>query len=427
MNAAGSKPPLVSPGEATRLVLLDLPSPRRESVALDEALGRTLPGELPNLVDQPPFDKATMDGYAWRPREGDPAGSVAGRVFRVVGTVAAGRAAPIEPGPGECVRIMTGAPVPESASGVQSLERTSPVRDGESGTGDLVRFDSDEPAVNVARRGSNLRAGEPLLGPRILAPQDIGILASSGYARVEVSLPPVVGVLATGDEIVPARWPGTGGERPELAPGRIFDSNGPQLAAHVRSCGCVLRDLGRVGDDERLLGETLRRALGECDVVVVSGGVSMGDFDFIPPVLAGLGVRTVFHGIAVRPGKPVFYGRKGTASVFGLPGNPVSTFVAFEVFVRPHLEARMGLRLPPRTVRARLAAPLLRRQVDRVDFLPGVLSRDPGTGEPTVQALEYHGSTMLPVLATADCLLRLEIGVPGIEAGEAVDVRLLRA
>ncbi len=425
------------PEEALALVLDAIPPARTEMVDLASCLGRALPSAIPNLVDQPPFDKSGMDGFAYCPRTeaardaGGPSLRDSETVYRVVRTLAAGSGEGGSLRPGECARIMTGAPLPSGAVAVQRVEWTSfasapagakpesaYAASGKALSGEWVRFDRPETADNIIRRGENLKSGEVLLAPRVLSPQDIGILASSGYATVPAACRPVVAVLSTGDEIAA---PGAA-----LPSGAIYDSNGPQLLAQSLSAGCLVRAYGIVKDDEGSLLETLGHALSECDVVIVSGGVSMGDFDFVPASFAKLGVEKIFHGLAMRPGKPTFYGRRGDKSVFGMPGNPVSTFVNFEVLVRPHLMARMGLGFGPRMLRARLSAPLLRRGSDRVEFLPARLEMRPGEGGMSVAKLTYHGSSMLSALAQADCLLRMEIGVERVEAGEVVDVRLLR-
>ena len=233
-------------------------------------------------------------------------------------------------------------------------------------------------------------------------------------------------VLSTGDELAA---PGSA-----LSAGAIYDSNGPQLAAQALACGCELGMTGTVADDEEALVRAFEEALAGCDVLVVSGGVSMGDFDHVPRALARSGVVKLFHGLAMRPGKPVFFGSRGGGgsagalsgpTVFGLPGNPVSTFVGFEVLVRPHLAARTGLPWSPRLVGARLAAPLERRETDRVEFTPALLEPGPD-GLPAVRPLSYKGSSMLNALARADCLISMDIGVKRLEAGRVVNARLLR-
>ncbi len=400
------------PDEALRLIESFDVAPEVETVPLGEALGRTLAEDLPALVDQPPFDKSAMDGFAYGEPGREPGRRPgAGDAWRVVELLPAGVGSRRALGPGECARIMTGAPLPAGARGVQRVEWTEPA--GES----LVRFLRPESIDNIIRRGENQRAGDPLLTRRILRPQDVGILAYSGYARVRVARRPIVGILSTGDELTAAGSP--------LPPNAIYDSNRPLLAAAVTAGGCVVRDYGSVRDEPGELGAVVARALEECDVLLASGGVSLGDFDYVPRALEAAGVTAVFHGLRMRPGKPTYYGLRGGKAAFGLPGNPVSVFVNFEIMVRAHLHRRVGLRYAPRLVAARLASPLARKGADRVELLPARLRVE--GGETQAVPLPYRGSSMLNALADADCLLRMEIGEERIEAGRSVVARLVRA
>lgn len=367
-----------------------------ESVPLERALGRVLARDVYATVDQPPFDKAAMDGFAWggEPRES----------YGIARTIAAGEYPDLSLLPGECVRIMTGAPLPPGSDRIQRVEWT------EEAEG-RVRFTTRESSDNVIRRGENQRAGDLLLGRRVLRPADIGILASSGYARVPVQRKPVVGVISTGDEL---RTPGE-----PLEPGAIYDSNGPQLAAQAASAGCEVRSYGRFPDRPEALDAAVRTALSECDLVLLSGGVSMGDFDYVPQVLERNGVKKVFHNLAMKPGKPTYLGRRGNVFVLGLPGNPVSTFVNFEIMAKAILARLRNLPPDPPILRARLAEGVTRRDTDRVEYLP---ARHSG-GE--IRALRYSGSSMLSVLSEANALLRLEIGQKTLEPGAEIDARLL--
>jgi len=418
---------MLHPDEALRLVLEDLPPPRLEEVGLAEALGRALPAAVLARLDQPPFDKSAMDGFAFAAPSsplvagGAAAGAgdaAAAGVWRVVSLVAAGAEAGAPLGPGDCARIMTGAPLPAGANAVQRVEWTEDAGRDEAGH-DFVRFTKPETVSNVIARGENQRAGSVLIGPRVLGPQDIGILASDGQARVSVARRPVVGIVSTGDEL---RAPGT-----ELGKAAIYDSNGPALAAQAAAAGAEVRRYGIARDEAGALEALLGPALDECDIVLVSGGVSMGDFDYVPKTLEKLGVKRVFHKIAMKPGKPTFYGRRGPTSVFGLPGNPVSTFVNFEFLVKAQLYRRMGLGYEPRLVAATLAQDLVRRECDRVEFFPMRLDRSAGRGRERALPLAYKGSSMLSILAEADCLVRVEIGTSAIKEGGLVLARLLRA
>lgn len=383
-----------------------------EDLPLAFALGRILVDSVKSPVDHPPFDKSAMDGFAVCAGE-------AGTVVKVVAELPAGspegESSGGQPGPGEAARIMTGAPVPLGAGLVQRIEWTETLAPDADGS-DRVRFTRTETADNIIRRGENLRAGEILLGARRLLPQDIGILASGGLENVRVSIRPRVAVLSTGNEIA--------GQGRLLPSGCIYDSNGPQLVAQSLAAGADTRFFGVARDEAGALRRSLSDAFAFGDVVLVSGGVSLGDFDLVPSTLRSLGVETVFHSLKMRPGKPTFFGLLGGKAVFGLPGNPVSTFVNFEVLVKPYLYALQGLELKPATLRLPLAAPLSRRGSDRVEYLPVSITSGPGGSG--AMPLRYHGSSMLNILAVTDGLVRMELGESEREAGEMIDVRLLR-
>jgi molybdopterin molybdotransferase len=409
----------ISLEEALRIVTSAAPPLPAERIPLGAALGRALAGEALARIDQPPFDKSAMDGFAHGSVPPAPEGP-----WEVVGLAAARASAagdmPPKLGNGECVRIMTGAAIPEGAAAVQRVEWTEALPGSGPGR-ELVRFTRAERTDNIIRRGENQREGERLLSPRVLSAQDLGILASSGYGEILARARPRVAVISTGDELTQAGA--------ALTPGAIYDSNGPLLAAQAEACGCDARFLGVVRDDEAALTAAFAEALPSCDLLLVSGGVSMGDFDHVPRALESAGVATRFHGVAMRPGKPLLFGTGAGAcagrSAFGMPGNPVSTFVGFEILVRPLLAALCGLPWAPRLVGARLAAAMERRETDRVEFRPARLEAGAG-GLPAVRPLRYKGSSMLSALAEADCLVRMEVGVGRLEEGSVVDARLVR-
>jgi molybdopterin molybdotransferase len=379
-----------------------------EPVGLGEALGRVPARDLAARVDQPPFDKSAMDGFAYaRPGAGLAA---RGESFRLVGSVAAGGRRPPRIGPGECLRIMTGAPVPEGAAAVQRLERAS-------ASGSEVRIMEAEEETNIVARGSNKRAGESLFPRRPLRAQDIGILAANGFGELDCARRPRVAVLSTGDELRAAE--GGAGLAGPLGDGLIFDSNGPQLVAQARAAGCEARFCGIVPDEEEALVAAIQAAAADAELLIVSGGVSAGDFDFVPRAAVRAGFGILFHGLAMKPGKPALLGRREDRFIYGMPGNPLSAFVNFEVIARPLLMRLMGLRYEPATARVRMAEAVARRETDRVEFLPVAMLR--GMAWP----VRYTGSTMLDALASASGLVRLEIGQSELGKGEETDARLL--
>ncbi|MQY76763.1 MAG: molybdopterin molybdenumtransferase MoeA [Spirochaeta sp.] len=336
-----------------------------------------------------------MDGYAVK--KGDKS-----KNFRVMETVAAGNIPLREIKEGECARIMTGAMMPAGTDKVVRVEYITE----KMGTVSLIRDEADN---NVISRGENLKKGEGVLQPRVLKVQDIGILASLGMERVKVAIPPTVGIITTGTEL---RQPGE-----ELKPGEIYNSNGPQLMAHLASMGSPYRGYGTVSDRPEEIREKILTAIAENDIVLLSGGVSMGKFDYVPSVLKENGVDIKFHRIAFKPGKPTLFGIKGETFIFGLPGNPVSTFVIFEVFVKVLIYRWQGIDYQPAYKRAKLTESIKRRNTERVEMLPVRVTGD------EIELLNYHGSSHLNILNRANGLVRVKRGVDYIEEGTELNVR----
>ena len=366
-----------------------------ENVPLGEALGRVLARPILSPIDSPPFDKSAMDGFAVGAGDDSPE-------YRILSVVAAGGVPDCVVRRGECARIMTGAMLPPGTARVIRKE----LAEERCGKARPLR---PERSDNVIRRGASIRTGDLVLGPRPLRPQDIGILAASGIAEVPVAVPPLVGILSTGSEIRPAGEP--------LGPGQIYNSNGPQLAAQLAAMRCPSRFFGPVVDQPDALRAGIASALDACRVVLLTGGVSEGDFDYVPRSLEALGAEVLFHGVAIKPGKPTLFARVGERFIFGLPGNPVSTFVIFEVFVKELLFRLMGIDWSPVSFAGELGERLARRSTDRTEFLPVRIEGG------KVFPVSYHGSADLNALADSQGLVRVDKGVAAIEKGEKVDVR----
>ncbi len=389
---------MITVEEAQAILRAAAVRPRTEPVPLGRALGRVLAGNVVSGIFMPPFDKSAMDGYALR--AGDPSGR-----FRVGETIPAG-AVPARPlRKGECAKIMTGGMLPRGAGVVVRKEWTAE----EDGWMRVVKPD-DSP--NICRKGEDVRPGDVVLkkGTRI-RPQEIGILASLGIGTVAAYVPPSVAVIATGSEIVEPGRP--------LQKGHIYDSNSYSLAAQAAKAGATVKIRRRAADRPALIRKTIVKALDRCDMVLISGGVSAGDLDFVPGILRELGVELKFEQVAVQPGKPTVFGTRRGRIVFGVPGNPVSTFVIFEVFIKPVLMRMMGLDEGPLLVRAAMAADLLRRKTERAAFVPVRVRGD------AVIQLDYHGSAHIRALGRADGLLYIPKGQAGYAAGSRVDVRLI--
>lgn len=327
---------LISIDEARERVLAAARPLPADVVAPAAALGRVLAEDVAAAEDLPPFDSSAMDGFA--------VAEAAGGELRVVDEARAGAPARRGPAPGEAVAISTGAMVPEGTAAVVPVERTD-ARDG------LVHAEAVADGANIRRAGEDVRAGEVVLraGTQV-GPAEVAMLASLGRTEVRCGGVPRVAVVVTGDELVEPGRP--------LGPGQIRDSNAPALAALATAAGARVTATRRVGDDFARTVDALGTALGEADVVCVSGGVSVGEHDHVKPALAELGVEERFWGVALKPGKPTWFGTRGDALVFGLPGNPVSAMVTFQLFAQPALEALRGAEPSRARLRARLEAPV---------------------------------------------------------------------
>ena len=388
--------------EAERLLFSRAPSPTVERIPLDRAANRILAKPAAADSDQPPFNRAMMDGYAVRSADG------ASRTLESVEEIMAGTSPTRAVRAGQCARIMTGAPVPNGADAVQQIEKTVP-EDGR-----IRLLDAVAAGQNVAPRGSEARKGDVVLAaPRRLRPQDLAVLAAVGVVKVWVYRAPSCAVVSTGDELVDPS------ERPR--PGQIRNSNAVALAAQVRRLGIACDVLPRAPDRLKELRARIRKGLSR-DVLILSGGVSAGDRDLVIPALEAEGVETTLHQVLIRPGRPIFFGSRGRHVVFGLPGNPVSAFVTFEALVRPFLGRMMGFEgLGPRRIRARLEAALPKKQ-ERTVFWPATLST--ASDGPGVRTLPWKSSADLATLARADALAIQPRG-QSLDAGAWMDVVLL--
>lgn len=317
--------------EARRIVLADLAPLEPVEVAADDAVGCVVAEAVTATAALPPFDNSSMDGYALRAE--DTAGAPVRLIL--VGAVFAGTdPAEVVVGPGRAARIMTGAPVPPGADAVCRQEDTAPEPDGSA----VVIERPVAPGESIRRVGEDVAVGQLLLAPgEVVTPAHRGVLAGQGLARVRVVPRPRVGVLSTGDEL---------SDDERLAPGKIRDTNRPGLLATLRAEGFEAVDLGRAADRAEAIREALVGGLARCDALVTTGGVSVGDADFVKSVIAGLCPdRSWSMQVALRPGKPFAFGRTPAGTpIFGLAGNPVSTLVGFELFVRPTLRALAGHR-----------------------------------------------------------------------------------
>ena len=378
-----------------------------EILPLKQALGRVLAEDVASPLDVPGYDNSAMDGYGVRFADL----AEAPVRLRVVGTARAGRPFAGTAGPGECVRVMTGAVIPAGVDTVIMQEHVS--RDG------------DQISVKPGhRRGQNLRrAGEDiprgsvaLARGRLLRPAELGLLASLGTQEIPVRRRPRVAFFSTGDELRPAGAP--------LGPGQIHDSNRYSLYGMLARLGVEPLDLGLLPDDPHQLRQAFAEAAAMADAVIASGGVSVGEADFVRDILAGLG-EVVFWKIAMKPGRPLAYGKLGAAHFFGLPGNPVSAMVTFYQFVRDALLALMGCDpVPALPVLQAVCVEDLRKAPGRTEFQRGILAPDP-QGRWVVRPTGAQGSGMLSSMSQANCFIILPQEQGNVAAGAPVAVQLL--
>jgi molybdopterin molybdotransferase len=374
-----------------------------QDAALTDALDRVVARDIASPRDVPPFDNSAMDGFAVR------AGPAA--ELEVVGESRAGRPSPAEVGQGEAIRISTGAAIPAGATAVVPVERARALDD----SGERVWVDAAEEDANVRRAGEDVRAGDVVLRKgTVLGPAELGVAASIGCDALPCARRPRVAVLVTGDELAEPGDP--------LGPGFIYSSNAFALGASVERSRATLVRRSTVRDDAVSTRAALERALEEADVVCVSGGVSVGPHDHVKPALRELGVAERFWGVALRPGKPTWFGSRDRALVFGLPGNPVSAMVTFQLFVRPALAALQGAPAAPTRVAAVLDDPVpllpVREQAVRVR-----LSALDGGWHAAVTG--EQGSHMLTSMVGADGLALVAAGEGEAKPGTPVEVELL--
>jgi molybdopterin molybdotransferase len=367
-----------------------------ETVPLDKAGERILAQDIISSINMPPFNKSAMDGYGVISDD-------LSEKFKVIETIPAGKFPQKKVHRGECAKVMTGGIVPAAADRVIMREMTEE-KDG------YMFVKGREKNKNICTAGEDIKKGDKVLarGTRI-RPQEVGVIASMGLNKVTVYKKPRVGLVSTGSEIVP---PGK-----KINQSQIYDSNSYSLSAQVIRAGVRLIDRRMVLDDPDKIESTIRDFMERCDVLLVSGGVSMGDFDYVPHVLKKLGFILHFEKVAIKPGKPTVFGTKGNQAVFGVPGNPVSTFVVFELFIRPFLLRLMGHTYEPLLISGVLKESIQRRKTGRAFFIPV------GYREGAVTKLPYHGSAHMHALTRANALLCIPRGVKELKQGKKVNVR----
>jgi molybdopterin molybdotransferase len=405
--------------QAQQLVLQHTTRRPVEPVALTtQTLGLVLAEDVVSDIDMPPYEKALMDGFAVRAADvslppgarqagsGEAAMPMTSLMLKVVEEVSAGRVPRFPIRAGQASRIMTGAMLPPGADTVVALEKVEVIGGGKS----LCIIEQIvKPGQNVMQRGREMRAGETVLQAGVtLRPQELALLASVGRYAIEIYRPPLVNILSTGDELVePSVEPG---------PGQIRNSNATLLSAQAVRAGGKPQYLGIARDTVESLRVFITEGL-RGDVLLLTGGVSAGKLDLVPGVLQELGVQPIFHKVAMKPGKPLFFGKKDDTLIFGLPGNPVSALVGFELFVRPALNVMLGKEPGPRLVTAKLSA-AADHSGDRQTYHPAQLTQSSDGW--LVCPVPWLGSPDLRAITRANAFIVFEPGERKYSPGEAV-------
>ena len=382
------------------------PVAETEIVTLHESLGRVIAQDILSPANVPNYDNSAMDGYAFNAQDLNTTS------LKVIGTAFAGKAFNGAVASGECVRIMTGAAMPQGADTVAVQEKV--LRDGDS-----IQFtETPKPRANVRYAGEDLQQGQNVLSAgHLMQPADLGLLASLGVAEVKVYRKLKVAFFSTGDELVAIGKP--------LASGQVYDSNRYTLYGMLTRLGVEIIDLGAIADNPLQLEETLLNAAAQADVIITSGGVSVGEADYMKELLSKHG-QVMFWKIAMKPGRPLAYGKVGHAHYFGLPGNPVAVMVTFYQFVRDALLSLMGQTetKPLPTFMVECTTPI-KKLSGRTEFQRGILYTD-AAGTWKVKPTGAQGSAILSSMSLANCFIVLDEKIGNLDAGAMVQVQVLQ-
>jgi molybdopterin molybdotransferase len=371
-----------------------------EKVELHLSSERILAQDVFADADMPPFNKSAMDGYACQRND-------LGQVLSVLEIIPAGKTPIHAIGGGQCSKIMTGAQVPDGADTVFMVEYSEEV------SPDKVRFTGITTNPNICLKGEDLKEGDLVLSSATqLKPQHIAILASVGCTNPEVYKTPTVGIISTGSELVSPE------EKPGLS--KIRNSNGPQLQAQTTKYGFPVNNYGIVSDDQKLTRQFIQKSVAENDVTILSGGVSVGDFDYVPQIIRDLDFEIHFSKINIKPGQHTTFASKASKYIIGLPGNPVSSFIQFEVFVLPFLRKLMNCEQPGIALPLPMGQEFKRKKSDREECLPVLI-----TNQNEVRMVEYHGSAHIHAYHQAFGFINIPAGKTELKMGELVYVRPL--
>jgi molybdopterin molybdotransferase len=390
---------MISFEEAYSIVTTNLPLTDAERIDYRNSAGRILAEDILSDIHMPPFDKAAVDGYACRMTD-------IHQPMRLLEVIPAGSKPSLEITPGTCSKIMTGAMMPDGADCVVMVEQTREENE-------IVFVTETRTKANIAFFAEDIKAGDKVISKgTLIKPQHIAVLATAGAISPLVFKKARITVMSTGDELVePHVVPG---------PGKIRNSNSSQLVAQAIAMGADAEYGGIIADNEDSSRQMISNALEKSDVVILSGGISMGDFDYVPAILNEMGIEILFRSVAVQPGKPSVFARSGNKFVFALPGNPVSSFNIFELLAKPFLYRLMGHNYDAVRLLIPIGEDYLRKAIARHGFVPAIINSH-GRAMP----VHYHGSAHINALVQANALISVPLGVASFNKGDLVDVRLI--
>lgn len=391
---------MIELNEALEIVRVSVNTLKTETISLGDSLNRVLAESIVSDLDLPPFDKAAMDGFACRRKD------LPGP-FTIIEDIPAGTFPTKKIGPLECARIMTGAPIPEGADMVFMVEHHEMLPEG------TVLFTRENSSNNICFLGEDVKKNQLLLGKgSLIQAPEVAILAGAGVTGVMVYQKPKVGVLSTGSELVePYIQP---------KPGQIRNSNGYQMMAQLNKIGANAEYFGIVHDSPKEILSKIQTALKFTDVLFISGGVSVGDYDYVPQVLQQLEFEILITSIATKPGKHTLFAKKDNQYVLGFPGNPVSSYIQLEIIGKELLYSLMGHQMNPTRFKAIMLDDYSRKQADRLEFLPVRM-----TANGIIETLPYNGSAHIHALSHANAIIEIPLGIKRIEKGDLVHVRPL--
>lgn len=382
--------------ESYKIVMQNAYSLPTERVSFTDSLGRILAEDVVSDIEMPPFDKSAMDGYACRSED-------VTNPLEIIEVIPAGKTPEKKIGKNQCANIMTGAPIPKGADRVVQVEVVEV-------DGNIVKVVEIPKKTNISYQGEDVKVGTKVLEKGIkIEAAHIAVFAAVGYTDVLVFQQPKVGIISTGDELVEPQ------NKPSVS--QIRNSNGYQLIGQVKACGAIPNYYGIAEDTPEDTFDKVSKALSENDIVLLTGGVSMGSFDFVPQVLEKAGVKIEFDAIAVKPGKPTTFGKAGKKFCFGLPGNPVSSYMQFDLLVKPLIYRLMGQEYNPVDIKMPMGIDYKRRDTSRRSYFPIIVDK----GE--VFPVNYHGSAHIHALSSAHGIVYIEKGKDLIKKGEMVHVR----